>query len=89
VSSSSFIGNPNNPIIHGVNLTVWAVPETSIAAGMPENLTVVLTALGICWYTIILVEKILYWMGKHKKEHPEESAKDAPEPRVDQPPKQH
>ena len=77
--------NPSSPTIHGMNAIALTAPAATMWAHAPEVVTVIVGGLGCVWYAILITEKILYWVGKHNNAHPDEAAKDAPEPRIDLP----
>lgn len=73
--------NSDDPLTHHVinGAAVLAAP-VSFLAHAPEVVTITVGSLGALWYLVLLTEKFLFYVNKLGVRHPEEPAKDAPDP---------
>jgi hypothetical protein len=54
-----------DPVVHhGINAAAVLIPTVSFLLQAPPYLTVLLSLLGIVWYTILIAEKLISWLRK-------------------------
>lgn len=49
----------SSPVQHGINATVVAVPAASIWLHLPEELSILLTLVGLIWYGVLFYDRFI------------------------------